>query len=251
MTHALRAAASPTLFDRLLRPVHRWVWKDPERRARKLLRFCETEADGGRDLCRAAELTFDPLLRRLYLRHAEDEARHAILFRDRGRTLLSELPPQALGFEANWLSPGERGLDDLDVAHASEASLLAFLHLSEKAAAGRFVLYQEVLDSDPITREVFGKVLADEAFHMNYTKAQLGRISRNQGLLLWQARASRLWKTYLRLATALASVMGTLILRLQYFLVLPIFALLARRAQRRETKGFIKPREGGFLRSQY
>jgi hypothetical protein len=47
----------------LLLPLHRWVWRDPHRCARKLLAFEETEADGGRDLARAAELTKDPLLR--------------------------------------------------------------------------------------------------------------------------------------------------------------------------------------------
>ena len=38
----------------MLEPVHRWIWSDYERRARKLLRFGETETDGGRDLVRAA-----------------------------------------------------------------------------------------------------------------------------------------------------------------------------------------------------
>lgn len=45
--------------------LHRYVWRDPARRARKLLDFAQTEADGGRDLVRAAELTPDPVLRRL------------------------------------------------------------------------------------------------------------------------------------------------------------------------------------------
>ena len=72
----------------LLRPLHRWVWLDTARRARKLLRFAETEADGGRDLVRAAEVTPDPLLRRLFLFHARDEQRHAELFRRRGAALL-------------------------------------------------------------------------------------------------------------------------------------------------------------------
>ena len=48
---SLRASA----LDRALLPLHRWVWQDAERRARKLLRFAETEADGGRDLSRADE----------------------------------------------------------------------------------------------------------------------------------------------------------------------------------------------------
>ena len=38
-----------------MKPVHRWVWSDGERRVRKLLAFGEVEGDGGRDILRAAE----------------------------------------------------------------------------------------------------------------------------------------------------------------------------------------------------
>ena len=80
------------------RLMHRLIWRDPHRRARKLLRFAETEADGGRDLVRAAERTADPLLRRLYLTHADDEQRHANLFRHRGiALLLSDLMMPRMG----------------------------------------------------------------------------------------------------------------------------------------------------------
>ena len=75
-------------MDRMLRPVHRWVWGDFDRRVRKLLAFAEVETDGGRDILRAAEVTPDPLLRRLYLEHAIDELRHGDLFRQRGAALL-------------------------------------------------------------------------------------------------------------------------------------------------------------------
>src|SRR5229473_5753039 len=74
--------------DRMLRPVHRWVWGDFDRRVRKLMAFAQVEGDGGRDILRAAEVTPDPLLRRLYLEHAIDELRHADLFRKRGAALL-------------------------------------------------------------------------------------------------------------------------------------------------------------------
>ena len=243
----------PSAIDRVLRPVHAWVWLDPHRRARKLLRFAETEADGARDLSRAAELTADPLLRRLFLRHAEDELRHASLFRARGRALLNGLPPRGpKGFEANWLAPGERGLDDLRVDRERDASLLAFLHLSEKAAARRFALYMQVLFHDPATRDVFDDVLHDEAFHMSYTHTQLDRVAAPRSRArLWQARAGRLWKAYLRTAAALASVVGTLLLRVQYFLILPPFAFLARRAARREPEGFVRARPRPPLTSQY
>jgi hypothetical protein len=242
--------AAPSTLDLLLAPVHRWVWADVQRRAHKLLRFGDTEADGARDLSRAAELTPDPSLRLLYLRHAADEQRHAVLFRRRGQDLLDF--SHARVFEANWLAPGERGLDDLDVGSERDESLLAFLHLSEKAAAGRFIVYERVLDCDPPTRAVFARILKDEEFHMTYTRRQLARLApRRQGLRLWQARAGRLWKAYLRIATALAAVMGTVMLAVQYFLVLPLFALLAKRAARREPEGFSPSRAAVRLEHQY
>jgi rubrerythrin len=244
----VRVAPSP--LDRLLRPLHRWVWLDAHRRGKKLLRFAETEAAGGRDLSRAAELTQDALLRRLYLRHSEDEHRHAALFRSRAREVLQGVRGDA--FEANWLAPGERGFDDLRIGAQSPDALLAFLHLSEKAAAGRFALYRSLLSNDPPTRDLFSRILEDEAFHMSYTRSQLSRVSpKKQGLRLWQSRAGRVWKAYLRIATAVASLFGTIVLTAQYFVVLPLFALLARRSARQEPDGFSKPRGRCDLKSQY
>src|SRR5712691_374865 len=83
--------------DRMLRPVHQWIWGDFDRRVRKLLAFGEVEGDGGRDILRAAEVTRDPLLRRLYLAHAIDELHHADLFRRRGAALLRTRPSTSLG----------------------------------------------------------------------------------------------------------------------------------------------------------
>jgi rubrerythrin len=248
----MRETVRPSALDRALRPLHRWVWLDPQRCARKLLRFGETEADGGRDLSRAAELTSDPLLRRLYLRHAEDELRHASLFRARGRDLLRALPRREAGIEANWLAPGERGLDDLRVEQSGDDALLAFLHLSERAAARRFALYRQMLAHDPATQAVFDDVLEDEAFHMSYTHTQLQRVApRGSRARLWQARLGRLWKSYLRAAAALAAALGTLFLRIQYFVVLPPFVPFARRAARRERPGFVPARRPSPLTSQY
>ena len=242
--------AAPSTLDLLLTPVHRWVWADVQRRARKMLRFSEVEADGARDIIRAAEITRDPALRRLYLRHADDEYRHAFLFDRRGRELLDT--SRGGVFEANWLTPGERGLDDLEIETESDESLLAFLHLSEKAAAGRFVVYGRVLGCDPQTRAMFARILEDEEFHMTYTRKQLARLSpRRQGLRLWQARLGKLWKAYLRVATAVAALLGTVMLAIQYFLILPTFAVLAKRAARREPDGFSPPRAGLTLERQY
>ena len=189
-------------LDLVLLPVHRWIWGDSERRVRKLLAFADVEADGGRDILRAAEVTADPLLRRLYLAHAVDELHHADLFRQRGAALLRSRSRHAEAFSRSaWVSSGDHGLDDLHVEDEPDESLLAFLHLSEKAAAGRFSLYRDVVRDDPPTRAVFEEILRDEVFHMNYTYTQLARVSpRSYERQLWQTRASRLWKRYLRMA---------------------------------------------------
>jgi hypothetical protein len=239
--------------------VHLWVWASPLRRAHKLLGFAATEADSGRDMARAAECTGDALLRRLYLRHSLDEQRHARLFSERAHQILSSLAfDEAAGagpsFQADWLTPGERGLDVLDVEGESDASLLAFLFLSERAGARRFVVYQRVLASDPATRDVFRVVLRDEAFHTNYSYAQLGRVApgKRRRRVFW-AHLARAWKAYLRLASALSNVLGGVLLIAQYFVILPVFALLAKRKEGKKPDGWIDSRaaEAKTLRAQY
>src|SRR5690349_9171187 len=99
-------------IDRLLRPLHKWVWSDHDRRVRKLLIFGEVETDGGRDILRASEVTPDPLLRRLYLEHAIDELHHGVMFKERGEALLRQRPPRpGTMFSGNPL-PGGHGLDE-------------------------------------------------------------------------------------------------------------------------------------------
>jgi hypothetical protein len=244
----------PTALDRMLTPLHRWVWSDTDRRVQKLLRFGETETDGGRDILRAAELTSDPLLRRLYLEHAIDEFRHGVLFRYRAAALLKASRSRSNGFQGEWLTPGGHGLDDLHVDSESDSDMLAFLHLSEKAAASRFTVYRDVMQHDPPTRAIFEEILHDETFHMNYTLTQLARVEpKRHKSHLWRARLSRLWKAYLRLATGLAGILGSLLLTIQYFLLLPPFAWLGKRAARREPIGWITvpARQSQLLNRQY
>ncbi len=238
----------------MLGPVHRWIWGDTRRRAHKLLRFGETETDGGRDLVRASEVTADPLLRRLYLEHAIDEHRHGEMFRQRGTEILRALPPDSKDtFQADWLAPSGHGVDDLRVDEEPDEALLAFLHLSEKAAATRFTVYRDVLQGDGPTRAIFEDILRDEVFHMNYTLTQLARVSpERHRRRLWRERLSRLWKGYLRLAAAIAGLFGAVILTLQYFILLPPFAWLAKRAERREHAGWMPtPKRDDSLQRQY
>jgi rubrerythrin len=226
-------------MDRMLRPVHRWVWGDFDRRVRKLIAFAKVEGDGGRDILRAAELTRDTLLRRLYLEHAIDELRHADLFQQRGAALLRLRATSSKAHFNTSPLPGGHGLDDLSIEGEPDHRLLAFLHVAEKAAAGRFAIYRDVVADDPATRAIFEEILRDEVFHMNYTYTQLARVlPKSYRRQVWQARASRVWKRYVRVAAAVGDVLGTSILTIMYFVVLAPFAWMAKRAARREPVGW-------------
>src|SRR5215813_924341 len=115
-------------LDRLMRPIHQWVWADADRRLRKLLTFAEVETDGGLDILRAAEVTPDPLLRRLYLEHAIDELHHGDLFRERGVALFRRRRSTPDVLSSGNPLPGGHGLDDLSIEGQPDRTLLAFLH---------------------------------------------------------------------------------------------------------------------------
>jgi hypothetical protein len=89
---------------------------------------------------------------------------------------------------------------------------------------------------------------------MNYTLSQLTRVSpEHHGWRLWRTRARRFWNYYLRLASGIAGWMGTIVLTVQYFVLLPPFAWLAKRAHRREQAGWTKTPQSrsNSLKSQY
>src|SRR3954453_9093327 len=117
----------------MLRPVPRVGWGDHDRRVRKLLTFGEVETDGGRDILRAAEMTPDPLLRRLYLEHAIGELRHGDMFRRRGAVLLQPRRDGTPGIFGGSPRPGGHGVDDLAIGGEPDRRLLSFLHVAEKA----------------------------------------------------------------------------------------------------------------------
>ena len=220
--------------------IDRLIWADPRRRARKLLQFAEVEAQGARDLFRAAEIADDPQLRRRLFAHARDEVRHAELFQARGlalrRTIADPGPDRALG---DGFLPGERGFDRLVVEQERMTGLLAFIHLSERAASRAFAAYGAVLDHDPETQAVIGKIARDEEGHMRYSRAELSRLAPGHApRALWAARLRRFWRAYLRLALILADMISKIILTLLYFLLLAPFAWVAKRAARREAPGW-------------
>ena len=80
---------------------------------------------------------------------------------------------------------------------------------------------------------------------MRYTRDELIRVAPERPRrVLWWARMRRLWKAYLRFATALAGLIAGIVLTLQYFVLLPPFAWLAKRAARHEQPGWVATVEG-------
>ena len=74
---------------------------------------------------------------------------------------------------------------------------------------------------------------------MNYSYTQLTRVAPDTyARHVWRARASRLWKRYVRVMAAIAGLIGDTILTVIYFVLLAPFAWLARRAERREGQGW-------------
>src|SRR5579859_7252237 len=116
--------------DRVLRPIHRWIWSDANRRVRKLLAFAKVEGDGGRDIIRAAEVTPDPLLRRLYLAHAMDELHHSDLFRDRGAAITKEIRMMELVHRVREIETPEQRIGR-DLGGADDVAAAVAFHLRE------------------------------------------------------------------------------------------------------------------------
>lgn len=237
---------SKRLATRRVRP----VWTDPVRRYRTLLSFAETEEDGGKDLAAAARRISDPDLRKHILRHAEDEKRHAALFRRRA----AELADEAAGGEAS-AGASDRAYDlsrkrpGLEVdAHGffnaglcdelGEVAYVAMLHVAERRAAEVFETHRDANAGDAATREVFEEILRDEKYHVAYTGRFLDKWradGRGHEVRagLRSARSSRLLDAWKRLGVRSGAGFSRLVLRVLYWTLLAPFGLAARRSEGR------------------
>ena len=82
-------------FIEALAPI---IWRSPAKMAAKLEGFAATESGSALDMFKAAELTDDPRLRRLFFRHALDEARHARMFHEAAQQRAGDWGQQALEY---------------------------------------------------------------------------------------------------------------------------------------------------------
>jgi hypothetical protein len=221
----------------------RSLWSDAERTILTLESFARTEEDGGLDLLAAAHHVRDPELQKSLRLHAEDERRHAQLFRARAGELrllhsvatLHEADraldlARARGQLAHQI---HAGFDASLCEELGELGYVAMLHVAERRAAALFERQRDALAADAATRAIFDAILRDEKFHIAYTGsclkrwAQAGR-GHEVRKALGEARGSRLFGAWKRLGLRCAGRLGRALLWLSYWTVLLPFCCIAR-----------------------
>jgi rubrerythrin len=253
-----------SLAAALARWKHRGAWSDPARKLRTLESFAETEEDGGRDLEVAARHAADPDLRGHLLRHADDEKRHAALFRKHAAELKARIARAARDAEesdrAYDLSRGRKG-HEVDahgffraglIDELGDVAYVAMLHVAEERAAKVFALHRGLNQDDPELRATFEEILRDEKYHVAYTQRFLERW-REQGKApevergLRSARGSRFIGAWKRLGVRSAAGFAHVLLFVLYWTVLLPFGIAARLA--RPAPAASEPRERDPARS--
>lgn len=212
-----------------------WVWRNPKRVARKLAEFSATEAGSALDMLRAVELETDPKLRRIFLRHALDEARHARLFQDGARRVDAGAAAD-LSEEARIHGHRQDLYERLGLV-----DFLAFVHLAERRGETHFRALLETIARDPDLVALLDGVARDERFHLAYSGRWLARVEAARGrgpaTALRRGTLRAAWAAWRRGGRAIGALTAALVLRVLYFVVLPPFAIAQR---------FIDPERPGW-----
>ena len=222
-----RPAEIPSLSVLFLRAIAPLVWRSDAKIAAKLDGFAATEAGSALDMLKAAELTEDPKLRRLFFRHAMDEARHAALFRAAARRIAPH--PQRLGSEYDLIHATRQNL----FARYGQVRFLAFVNVAEIRGERLFRALAAHFADRPDLGDLFARIARDERFHVAYSGRLLdghrreGR-GREVALALAAVRVTRAWEAWRRSGRVLGDAASRLLLGLVYLLVLPLFAILQR-----------------------
>lgn len=219
------AASSP--FEFFLRLVAPFVWRSQIKIAAKLDSFASTEAGSALDMLKAAELTDDPKLRRLFFRHAMDEARHAQLFRDASRRVCPDL--QHRGSEYSLIHARRQNL----FAQMSLVSFIAFVFLAERRGEAQFRALSVHFKDDAVMQALFAQIAKDERFHVAYSKSLLSKWrktgqGRDVRAALLHVRWTRAFEAWKRAGRVLGDLMTRVVLGAVYLVVLPVFAWIAR-----------------------
>lgn len=205
------------------------AWRSDRRIATKLHGFSMTEQGSALDMFRAAQAATDPQHRRLFLRHALDEARHARRFREEALKLVPTSGPRE--------HERRHGLPQDLYATLGTERFLAFVYLSETRAQRQFQVLARHFDKDLERRalaSLFHELAREEQFHVAYSRHLLGQLfaeevrARCVRRALSRERRALAWAAWKRAGARLGGRFTTLLMALVFVLVLPLFALVLR-----------------------
>jgi hypothetical protein len=207
-------------------------WRIPNRQALFLAQFSQAERGSAYDMLAAAELTETRNLRRKYLEHALDEARHSRIFRERALDLGVDADNAAL-MDAGYLSEHGIVAGETLFERLGELEFLAFVCNAESRALEQFSVYQTRKLADPKTLVALEQISKDEYFHMTYTRAALDSHRKNGGehevrAILFRLKWRRLKEAWLRFGRKFGTLMGRIWLSVLFVVVVGPFRLLAR-----------------------
>jgi rubrerythrin len=210
---------------RLLNPL---VWWRPGHAARKLLAFALAEQGSMLDMRLAARLTPSPARAAAYLRHADDEARHARMFVRRAEQLAAQADPA-------WVIGGLQADSEALFERLGELDFLAFVHHGEVRARMQFETYLDYFTrvGRERDRSLFAAILVDEQRHGDYTRALLVELAGGELEARRALRRAARWelgRRWLRAGRFVAERVYALAMLLVYVLAAPL-GLLVRLAR--------------------
>lgn len=200
------------------------IWRRPGHGARKLHGFALAERGSMLDLRLAARSTPSPARAAAYLRHADDETRHALMFIKRSRQLARE---------AKLAPPGPVHADFEQLfVNLGELDFLAFVHVGEARAIAQFETYVAYFRARGRERDasMFEAILVDERHHAAYTRALLFELAASEAdarRALRRVKRWEAWRSWLRAGRFLAEHVYVVSMTLVYLLAAPL-ALLVR-----------------------
>lgn len=220
-------------WARIASPV---AWRSPLARARRFHGFAHAEASSMIDLRLAARGTDCPVRAAQYLRHADDEARHAVMFERCAARLRRDaerppLPPVRADTEALFEALGEPGF-------------LAFVHHGEARALAQFEVYRRWFEARGLGREaaVLAAIMPDERRHAAYTWDLLVALCGDERAASGAVRRARrweLWRRWRRAGRALTVPLYRVLAGVLYCLAAPSSLLI--RVIRPVRTGFRPP----------
>ena len=229
-------AESAPLLVRLAAPL---AWRDDARVATKLMGFAATEEGSALDMLRAAELTADPKLQRLFFRHGLDEHRHALRFREVARRLTDGAA------ETRAHEEHHAARQDL-FARWGAVRFVAFVWKSEARAHRQFLLLARRFRRRPLLGRLFEEIARDERVHVAYSRHLLdawiaaGR-GREVRRALRRVRLDAAWTAWRNAGRRLGDRAVRGLLAALWVAVVPWFALIHRRAEAGQGTGWQEP----------